>query len=337
MLPRSLRWRRTLVPVAALLLVAACTTSTASPLPTTPTTPPAPSGGAAGCATAPEPAANLPGWDVSSQNPTLFPVVISNAADLTCGPVRFLFSFLDASNAPVAAPDRSASIALYNLGRDGQTPIATAEGTFIWAVEGQRGIYVANLTFPEAGIYGAEFSTAKGGASPEKIRVTFQVQPASSLIKVGQKAPATDNPTLATTGNDVAKISTDQHPDKALYEATVGDTLAAGKPMVVAFATPKFCKTAQCGPTLDRLKPFVARYPSVTFINVEPYKLKFVDGSLQADLDASLNLVPVPATDQWGLVSEPWVFVVDRTGIVRGSYGLIFSDDELTQALDSVK
>jgi hypothetical protein len=36
-------------------------------------------------------------------------------------------------------------------------------------------------------------------------------------------------------------------------------------------------------------------------------------------------------------LSEPWVFVVDRQGIVRGSFGLIFSDAELTGALDAVK
>ena len=50
--------------------------------------------------------------------------------------------------------------------------------------------------------------------------------------------------------------------------------LAAHEPFVLVFATPKFCKTAQCGPTLDRIKPFAARYPTVTFINVEPYKLE---------------------------------------------------------------
>jgi hypothetical protein len=85
------------------------------------------------------------------------------------------------------------------------------------------------------------------------------------------------------------------------------------------------------------VKPFVERYPDVTFINVEPYKLKFENGSLQADLDpATSQLVPVEATLQWGLVSEPWVFVVDRDGIVQGSFGLIFSDEELTTALDGV-
>jgi hypothetical protein len=194
------------------------------------------------------------------------------------------------------------------------------------------------VTFPEAGVYGAEVSTAVGSATPEKIRLTFQVQASSALVKVGQKAPATDNPTVADTGGDVARISTDTDPEPALYQTSVADALAAHKPFLVAFATPKFCKTAQCGPTLDRLKPFVARYPGVAFINVEPYKLKFEEGSLKADVDPTTRaLIPVEATEQWGLASEPWVFVVDRDGIVVGSFGLIFSDAELTTALDAVE
>ena len=57
--------------------------------------------------------------------------------------------------------------------------------------------------------------------------------------------------------------------------------VAARKPFVVVFATPKFCKTAQCGPTLDRVKPIAAAHPDVTFINVEPYQLEPIDGQLQ--------------------------------------------------------
>ena len=106
---------------------------------------------------------------------------------------------------------------------------------------------------------------------------------------------------------------------------------------MLIFATPKFCTSAQCGPTLDRIKPYVAKYPTVTFINVEPYKLKLVGGVLQADLDASNQLQTAPVTDEWHLFNEPDVFVVDRNGIVTANFELIFSDAELTTALDAVK
>ena len=169
------------------------------------------------------------------------------------------------------------------------------------------------------------------------MRLTFDVQPSSGVVKVGDKAPATKTPTLADAGGDAARISTDPMPDPALYQTSVDQALAAHKPFVVVFATPKFCTTAQCGPTLARIKPFVARYPGVAFIHVEPYKLKLDGGTLKADLDSAGALQQTDVTAAWGLLSEPWVFVVDKDGIVRASYELIFSDAELTAALDAVK
>jgi hypothetical protein len=255
---------------------------------------------------------------------------------LVCGQNRFLFSLLDKDDRPVAAPDRTVSVSLYNLGRDPNNPIATGDGTFIWAIQDARGIYELTTTFPEAGVYGAEF-TIEGG-DPEKVRFTFDVRTSSPTIKVGDKAPTSKTPTLSDVGGDATKISTDASPDPAFYQTSVDQALADRKPFVLVFATPKFCRSAQCGPTLDRIKPFATKFPTVTFINVEPYELQLVDGSLQPVLDAQGYPTPTKVTDgEWHLTSEPTVFVVDRQGIVTANFDLIFSDEELTAALDAVK
>src|SRR5207247_6457220 len=149
---------------------------------------------------------------------------------------------------PIAAPDRTASIAFYDLGRDPTKPISSAHGTFVWAIENVRGIYVASTSFPEAGRYGAEFTTAAGSA-PVTIRLTFDVQPSSPVVKVGDRAPASRTPTLADVGGDASHISTDSNPDPAFYKTSVDQALAKHVPFVVIFATPKFCTTAQSGPT----------------------------------------------------------------------------------------
>jgi hypothetical protein len=299
---------------------------------------PSASGQEAACQTAPAPAdLGGIGWGPPASAPTVIPVLINSGGELICGSNRLLFTFIDQSNRPVGSPDRPASIAIYDLGRDPSTPIATADGTFIWAIENERGVYAANVDFPEAGTYGAELRTSAPGSPTETIRLTFDVQPTNGVAKVGQPAPSVRTPTLADVGGDPARVSTDPSPDPAFYETSIDEALAKHDPFLVVFATPKFCTSAQCGPTLDRIKPYAARYPSVTFINVEPYKLTDQGGSLQADLDANGQLQPVEATLAWGLLSEPWVFVVDRDGIVRGSFELIFSDAELTAALDAVK
>jgi hypothetical protein len=256
---------------------------------------------------------------------------------LTCGANRLLFTFLDAQNAPVATPDRTATISIYNLGRSPSTSVETETGTFVWGIDNVRGFYVANVSFPEAGTWGAEFKTAAAGSAAETIRMTFDVATSTPVIRVGEAAPASDTPTAASVNGQLAMISTDTNPDPAFYKISVKDALAAHQPFVLVFATPKFCTTAQCGPTLDRIKPLAAQFPMVDFIHVEPYQLTFENGSLQPVLDAQGNLQSIPAVLQWGILSEPYVFVVDRNGIVTASLEGVVSVGEISAAAEAVK
>jgi hypothetical protein len=307
-------------------------TSTGGPASSGPT-----GSGSAACPTAPAVADDLPGWGPPAQVPNVVPVLINLPGQLVCGQNRVLFGLIDNANVPVGGPNLGVSIAFYDLGRDPAKATASVDATFIWAVKDVKGIYVANASFPEAGRYGAEVTTTKPGAQPETVRLTFDVQATTPIVRVGDKAPASKTPTLDQVGGDASRISTDTHPDPAFYRTSIDQALARKDPFVVVFATPKFCKTAQCGPTLDSIKPYVAKYPSVTFINVEPYKLKLVGGTLEADLDASNQLQATATTEEWHLVSEPAVYVVNRSGVVTASFDLIFSDAELTGALDAVK
>ena len=316
--------------VALVIVVAAC-----SDAGSTGTTTPPPASGTAGCPAIPPPNPDPAGWGSPSDTPSVLPILITSP--VICGPNRVLFSFVDAENRPIATPDRSASLAIYELGRNAETAIATVQGEFIWGIEDFSGVYVANLSFPSSGRYGAEFVTSTARGPSETIRMTFDVQPSSLVVKVGDRAPSSKTPTLADVDGDVSRISTDDDPDPSFYETSVDEALADHEPFVLIFATPKFCKIGQCGPTLDRIKPFAARYPTVTFINVEPYKLKLVDGTLEPDLGANDQLQPVPTADEWHLTHEPVVYVVDRQGIVQGAFELIFGDAELTAALDEVK
>jgi hypothetical protein len=317
--------------ILAVVVLAGCSGTTPSPSPN-----PLATVNASGCQSAPEPG-SLPDWQSPATPPPIYPLVIANPGELTCGSNRLIFTFLDAKNNVLSKPALHATVALFNLGRSPTTPIDTVEGTFVWAIQDVRGIYVAKVNFPEAGVYGAEFATSVSGGTATKVRATFSVDTSTPTVRVGQKAPSTKTPTAADASGDLHTISTDPTPDPAFYKVSEDAALAAHQPMVVIFATPKFCTSAQCGPTLDRIKPFAATYPSVAFIHVEPYELKLQDGQLQAVLDAHNGLVSNAITTAWGLTGEPWVFVVDRTGTITASLELIFSDAELTAALDAVK
>ncbi len=265
---------------------------------------------------------------------SVIPVIVSSQQ--VVGHNRFVFSFLDAAgNTPVAAPDRTASVAFVAPGEAQPAPAVPA--TFVWAIEGSRGDYVASADFPVAGDWKAVFTTRAPGAPEEAISVGFQVQATGTTIGVGAKAPPSRTPTAADVGGDLAKIATDPKPDPVFYQLSIADAIAQQRPFVVVFATPAFCTSAQCGPTLDRVKSLAATAPAgVAFINVEPYKLQFTGGRLQPVLDAAGQLQPVDAVNQWGLLSEPWIFTVDRSAIVRGSFEGVVGADELNAAITAI-
>src|SRR5207249_3938744 len=80
-----------------------------------------------------------------------------------------------------------------------------------------------------------------------------------------------------------------------------------------------FCTSRQCGPTLDQVKAVAHETQKVSFINVEPYKLEYANDRLQPVLDANGQLQATDVTNAWGLLTEPWVFVGDRHGILRAA------------------
>lgn len=316
---------------ATALLISACSGGSGSS--------PTPSDSAETCAASPAPGtAAADAWSPTSQDPSIYPQIINPAGTIACGATRLMFSFLDDANTPVAAPDRTVELALYDLGADPETPVQTIDATFVWAIEDAVGVYIANADFPTSGTWGAEFRTATPDTALETIRVQFDVQPEGLGIGIGDAAPASDTPTLADVDDDVSRISTDADPVEAFYETSVADAVAAKEPFVVAFATPKFCVSAQCGPTLDRLKPIAAAHPDLTVINVEPYELEYADGALQPVLTGDPpNLTLAASAAEWELAAEPWIFVVDGDGIVTSSLMLIFDDAELEAAIAAVE
>ncbi len=284
--------------------------------------------------TAPTPtASNGPGPSVgASRSPSVLPQPVSS--ELHVGNNRTIFSLLDPTGQkPVAAPDRSLSIGYRGPG--GET-IAAAPQAFIWAIEGVNGVYIGRANFPVAGEWIAEFTTEAPTSTKETVSFSFDVKQTARVISVGDAAPSVRTPTLAEVAGDVAKISTDPNPDKRFYETSEATALAGKEPFVLIFATPKFCQSATCGPTLDRMKPVAAAHPELTFINVEPYKLKLVDGQLQPVLSNG-QLVTVEATDAFRLSSEPYVFVVGSDGTVSASFELVFSPEEIETAIKALK
>lgn len=237
------------------------------------------------------------------------------------GENRFLVGIQNTNDAPMAAPEINVSIEFYDLNSCPTEPSSTEDMEFFWTIKPVVGLYRTIATFDKPGIWGAEV-TISGGGVDEKVKGSFEVRPESSTPALGSTPPASDSPT-ADDAKDLAKISTDENPDPAFYEVSIAEALKAGKPFVVVFATPKFCQSQTCGPTLDNVKDVAKDFPKITFIHVEPYVLPADPSNLQA----------APTGVEWGLPSEPWVFVMDEKGKVVAKYEGAIAPEELEEAL----
>jgi hypothetical protein len=320
------------------MMAAACTSGEAGP----PATQPATVAGAVAvtddalpaCSGAAGPASDLPDWPLGATADAAFlPVVMSSL--LTAGPNRFLYNVLDASYRQLAAPDVPSRVDFYALERDTASPVERSGGTYLSSSLG-RGLYRAEVDFDCVGEWGAEVFVEGPDGEWLSERLRFAVYPQGSTPAIGAAAPLSDSLT-ATTPQEAARISTDQDPYLPAYDKTVAQTVTSGRASMVFFATPAFCQTGFCGPTVELVKSVAKEHEGVVeFVNVEPYALQLTDNGLQPLLDESGQLQPVEAALEWGIPVEPYLFVLDAEGKVFAKFEGIVGADELRAALDDV-
>lgn len=172
----------------------------------------------------------------------------------------------------------------------------------------------------EEGIWGLTATIYHEDGRQLQAQFLAQVQAGSTAVAIGDTAPRSQNRTLATEP-DINKLSSGIDPDPALYQTTIADAIETGKPTVVAFATPGFCATAWCTPVLDSVSDvFAANSDQANFIHVEIYQ----------DFEA---LTLAPTVTEWGLVTEPWVYVLDGDGRVAARFEGPLAPQELSAAL----
>jgi hypothetical protein len=248
-----------------------------------------------------------------------YPVFASS--EIVVGENRFLVGILNEDDAPIGSAGIEVSLDFYELLTSESEPVFSAETEYLETVPGERGLYLALVTFPRAGKWGAEVKIVGEGLD-ESVKAGFTVKKEGTTPAVGSPAPRSDTPT-ADSSKEIAKISTDNDPAPRFYELSVADAVTSGRPSVIVFATPKFCTSQVCAPTLDNVKSISGDFPKVNFVHVEVY----------SNLDDPSNLKVVPSVEQWGLPSEPWVFVVDAASKIAAKYEGTVTPAELAALL----
>lgn len=246
-------------------------------------------------------------------------VVVANTPGTvsTNGPQRVLVAIVgEGANDFLGGDDSPATIEFRSP--DGTTT-GEANGQWLSSPGVALGLYVASYQFDQAGQWEVKVKSNQESAPAAFVQVTES----SSVPERGDPAPPSNTPT-ASGAEDLARITTDPNPQPRFYELSIADAAANGRPTVVVFSTPAFCQTALCGPTIEIIKDVVADRPDLDVVHVEPFDI---------DQARAGTLSPIATMSEWGLVTEPWVFVLDQTGAITASFEGIIGQAELEDAI----
>jgi hypothetical protein len=255
--------------------------------------------------------------------------IVPGTSDYGTGRNRVSFLIIDKQSRPIERPTARVWIARGLK----QKPYAetTAKLEPIGVPGGAKAdvqhIYVTTVETPTPGEYWI-LAEPVGGKRRIQALGNLMIRKKAVAPSVGERAIPSRNPTLRPGADPktVKMVTTAEPPDRSLLRTTVAAAMTARRPFVVTFATPLYCQSRTCGPVVQVVQSVAKGWQSkgVDFIHVEIYK----------DND------PAKGTnrwvDEWNLQSEPFTFVVDRTGVIRTRLEGAFSPAELQAAVRRV-
>ena len=270
--------------------------------------------------------AQLPDW-VDAELGSHFVALTMGTSDYAPGDIRVSFLVIRNDGSLVQSPRAEVLI-----GPDGGTAATGKAEAVLEPIEAHShpggaephdheditDIYVAHVSAPKPGRYWLVVSPS--GADLQGVG-SIDVREQTASVPVGARAPASENPTLAD--RPATEITTARPPDTDLLRFSVADSLAEHVPFVVVFATPAYCTSRTCGPTVETVQEAAEQNAGsgIRFIHIEIYK----DNDPKKGFNEWVR--------EWRLPTEPWIFLVDGSGRVRAKLEGAVSVDELAQAV----
>jgi hypothetical protein len=180
---------------------------------------------------------------------------------------------------------------------------------------GIQAIYAANLPLPHAGTYDvlALTHTQKGLiGSPG----TVAVAQSSPIPHPGQRPPAIHTDTTGAISRLTTRI-----PPESMHATSLNQVLGK-KPVALLFSTPQLCTSRVCGPVTDVLVSLQHEFAS---------KVAFIHQEVYVDNDPHKGLRP--QLKAFHLETEPWLFVINRKGVIIDRFEGAFGVNEARKAL----
>jgi hypothetical protein len=252
----------------------------------------------------------------SAQSGTLQPVLATS--EIVVGPNRLALGVLE-NNVPIPdAAQTSVHLRYFKLNGQQATPAGEEDARYYGEGLGPRGTFIVQPTFDSAGAWGIEIEIKRPNQPAVSQRMQLQVAATSTAPMIGSAAIKSITPT-AKDVSDISTITSDTQPDLRLYQMSIQQAVTSGKPSLILFATPGFCQTAVCGPGVDVLSKLTDTFgDKIVPVHVEIYQYPFE------------KLQHVAAMEEWGIKTEPWLFLVDKNGTVAGRFegGITFEELE---------
>jgi hypothetical protein len=187
-----------------------------------------------------------------------------------------------------------------------------------------RVVYSADFDFPGDGEWRVAAILEEDGELKGTLLPGIVVGEFEQVPKAGQKASLIHTPTAQDAGGELSKITTRVPPDsqnRVDYADALGE-----EPIVLLFATPQFCQSRVCGPVVDVAEQAKHEYgDKAAFIHMEIYN--------ENDPGKGVR----PQVRAFHLPSEPWLFTIDRRGVVRdaveGAFGLKLMHEAVDKAI----
>jgi hypothetical protein len=184
-------------------------------------------------------------------------------------------------------------------------------------------VYSAELPFPVDGEYKPVMVVKEKGGWATKALPTVRVGEFEKIPRPGGKAPLIQTPTAKSVGGDLAKLTTRVPPD-TLNEVNYADVLGK-EPILLLFTTPKFCQSRVCGPVVD-----VAQQAQHEFEG----KANFIHMEIYNDNDPSKGVRP--QVRRFHLPTEPWLFAINREGVVSAAIEGAFGTELMRETVKKV-
>jgi hypothetical protein len=258
--------------------------------------------------------------------------VVAASTQLWVGDNDLLLDLLGADDQRLDDPGLVATVRL--TGPDGvnRTPVELKP---IQLAQGGRTLYRSRVALDSVGAWTARVDATTGDGAPRTGEVALTVLADAGTPALGSLVPATQTPTLESSGFVLDSITSDPDPALQMYFTSVDAGLKAGRPFVLVFDTVGLKVNQECGGALGEIKHVRSEFPGLLTIHAEPFVTALVDGVLVADPQGEPPR-PAPWSTAWGVTEPPWVFVVGADGRLLAKFSGIFGSDELRSVLRSI-